>query len=106
MATRQQSRTSTRVRKPRIQCVLSEPLCAQLEELAKERGTSVSACCAWIVEQHFQRHPIEYQTARDKADDQAWANSPDLQKEKGEPDMDEVLKMFKLMKMAKESGLF
>lgn len=106
MAVRQQSASTTRVKRPRLQVIVSERTVAEVEALAKERGTSVSATASWILDEYFRNNPIQSQTKRDKADDDAWLKSSDLQKEKDEPDMDEVLKMFKLMKMAKESGLF
>ncbi len=105
MATRQQSASSTRVKRPRLQVVVSEPIVAQIEELAKERGASVSATCSWILEKYFDANPIQHQTARDKQDDDAWLKASDLQSAKDDPDMGEVMKLFKLIKMAKESGL-
>lgn len=104
VATRQQSASTTRIKRPRLQVVVSEPIVAQIEELAKERGTSVSATCSWILEKYFEANPIQHQTTRDKQDDEAWLKVPELQNEKN-PDFEEVAKMFKMMKLAKEAGI-
>ena len=55
MAVRQESASGNgKLKKPRIQVVLPERLNGQVEELAKQRGESVSATTRWIIERHFE----------------------------------------------------
>ena len=55
MAVRQKSDSKTgTVKKPRIQCVLSEPLLAKLEEFAAAEGWSVSRSTEHILRQFFE----------------------------------------------------
>ena len=56
VAVRQESAAGTgRIKRPRLQIVVSEPTVEKVEALAKERGMSVSATCAWILERHFEQ---------------------------------------------------
>ena len=96
MAVRQQSASTTRVKKPRIQVVVSEPLNDKLEALAKEKGDSVSATARWILERYFENpssRPAEGTYELKKA-------KPELT-----DDAEKVMKFVELMKLAKESGL-
>ena len=93
MAVRQESAASTgRVKRPRIQVVISEPTNDKIEALAKERGESVSATARWIIERHF-----ENPSSRPEGEHT-------LQKdETGEAE--KMMKLMQMMKLAKEAGV-
>lgn len=110
MAVRQESAAGTgRIKRPRLQIVVSEPIVEKVEALAKERGTSVSATCAWILERHFEQAPspsprgkftdyYEDLVAKKKAE----AESVD----DDEADLEKMMKLMQMMKMAKKAGIF
>ena len=88
MAVRQESASGTgRVKRPRIQVVISEPINDQIEALAKERGESVSATARWILERHFDK--AEAITQRVETDS----------------DPEKFTKLLKMMQLAKEAGV-
>ncbi len=95
MAVRQESAAGTgRVKRPRIQVVISEPLNDKIEELSKERGESVSATARWILERHFENpssRPAE--------------GTYELKKEEPDNDAAKMVKLLELMKSAKAAGL-
>ena len=94
MAVRQESAAGTgRVRRPRIQVVISEPTNDKIEALAKERGESVSACARWIIERHF-----ENPSSRPTGDHT-------LKKEESTDDAEKMLKLMEMMKLAKQAGI-
>ena len=77
--------------------------------MAKERGTSVSATCAWILERHFEEAPspsprgkftafYEDLVAKKKAE----AESVD----DDDADLEKMMKLMQMMKMAKQAGIF
>ena len=75
---------------------------------AKERGTSVSATCAWILERHFieasspprGKFSAYYEdlVAKKKAE----AESVD----DDDADLEKMMKLMQMMKMAKQAGIF
>ena len=69
------------------EAVLPEPLNERVEELATERGESVSATTRWIIERHFEN---PFSCPRGNCE---------LEKEESADDTE------KMMKLAKESGL-
>jgi len=105
LATRQASATTGRIKKPRLQVCISEPLCEQVSALAAERGSSVSATCAWIIERHFEANPVEYRSERDRLDDEAWKHPDNTELNNDSPDLGEMQKMFELFKAAKAAGV-
>lgn len=50
MAIRQQSASSTRIKRPRIQVVISEEVNSLLEDYAREKGRSISSAAGRIIE--------------------------------------------------------
>lgn len=94
MAVRQESAAGTgRIKRPRIQVVISEPINDQIEALAKERGESVSATARWILERHFE-NPSSRPTGNYV-----------LKKEERTDDAEKMMKLVQMMKMAKEAGI-
>jgi hypothetical protein len=51
MPTRQPSATTGKPKKPRLQVVVTEQLCAQVEALAEVKGWSVSRTAEYLIEQ-------------------------------------------------------
>ena len=88
MAVTDQTPTTSKARRPRLQVIVSERTVAEVQALAEKRGTSVSACAAWIIDEYFRLNPVQT------------GESP-----KESPEDGEMMKMLKLMKLAKESGL-
>ena len=86
VATRQQSASSDRIKRPRIQVVTTEPVVEQIEALAKQRGMSVSATAAWILERYFDQPDTTGETV-------------------AKPDRTDYTEMMRVIKAMKDSGL-
>lgn len=95
MAVRQGSASNpTRVKRPRLQVVVSERTNTEVEALAKERGTSVSATAAWIIDEYFRLNPVQ------TGDPTPAPPAAEEWKMDGE-----MMKMVKVLKAAKEAGV-
>ena len=101
MAVRQESAAGTgRIKRPRLQIVVSEPTVAKVEALAKERGMSVSATCAWILDRHFEQQENLATGKGQISDASAEQITNHVQSS------DEAMQKFQLMmKMAREAGI-
>jgi hypothetical protein len=84
MATRQQSASSDRIKRPRLQVVTTEPVVKKIEQLAAQRGSSVSSTAAWILEQYFLG---------------------DSGEKPPQPERTDYTEMMRVIKAMKESGL-
>ena len=109
MAVRQESAAGTgRIKRPRLQIVVSEPIVEKVEALAKERGTSVSAACAWILERHFEEAPSRSPKGKftDYYEDLMAKKKVETESVDDEgADLEKMLKLMQMMKRAKEAGL-
>ena len=80
--------------------IVSERVVAEIEELSKERGTSVSATCSWIVEQYlYERNKQGNPSSRPEE------GTYELKKGEPKPDDTDYAKLMTLFKAAKDSGI-
>ena len=79
---------------------MSEPVVEKIEELAKERGMSVSATCSWILEKYFDNKQEEDLDKREKANAEGDA-SVDWET----PSVEEIQRIFAIYNAGKKAGL-
>ena len=83
------------MKRPRLQVVVSEPLVEKIEALGKERGSSVSATCAWIIERYFDENPSSRPAE----------GTYELKKGEQKSDDADYAKYMTLFRAAKDSGI-